>query len=326
MPVSELYLDPDNPTSTLGAPPAPPETPPPQPVQVVAPVVTHRKMADQGPDGRTRDTSGEALRPGNDLGYREFDPDPKEAAPDEPAPQPAETKPETPPPAADAKPPEEPPKLFAGKYKSPEELEKAYLEAQSAMTKAQQKAAELERNAVQRAAEPPKPVEKTPTQIAAEEKQREDFLAKFVQNPEGVVNDYVRQAQQQTSAALAAQQMTHNWEQANPDLKEHQVRVAFEASLLAQSDPELAANPQALLDKATANFRQFTGKLRTEGAKEALTTQTKIIKLTESTAPEGQTTETSAGKGSPLSSDESFDITMKMLKDQERRSHRGLRP
>lgn len=327
--VSELYVNADDPSSTLGAPPAPPVTPAPAPVKAAEPVVvTQRKMADQGPDGRTRDTSTEALRPGNDLGFREFDPDPKEqtdVSQDRPAVEAKEGPGDTAPAAESHNP--EPPKLYAGKYKSIEELEKGYEEAQSAMTKAQQKAAELERNAVQKAAEPAKPVEKTPAQAAAEEKARQDFLNRFVENPEGVVNDYVAKAQQTTAAALAAQQMMHNWKQNNPDLAEHEVRVAFEMAQLMQSDPELAKDSQALLDKATANFRQFTGKLRTEGAKEALTTETKVIRLSESTAPEGSTRETSsAGKGSPMSRDESFDLSMKFLKDQERRSHRGLRP
>src|SRR5271157_293164 len=124
----DLYAEADNPNSTLGAPPAPP-TPVPPPTKVVAaqPVTTKSRMADERPDGSIRDTSTEALRPSNDLGYRNVD-DPEPSPPPVVEP-PKEVAPE--PPKEAAPPPVE--KMYAGKFKTAEDLEKSYLEAEKAM-------------------------------------------------------------------------------------------------------------------------------------------------------------------------------------------------
>jgi len=92
--------------------------------------------------------------------------------------------------------------------------------------------------------------------------------------------------------------------------------------MLSQSDPELAKDPKAMIDKATANFRQFTGKIKTAAAKEALTTETRTVPLLSNTA-QPQASEQPAK--APLTADESYDITMRMLKEQEQKSRRGLR-
>ena len=314
----DLYSEADNPQSVLGQPPAPP-TPAPPPTKIEQPVQTKQhRMADERPDGTIRDTSAEALRPGNDLGFRNLS---------------DETEQETPPPPPVVEPPKEvapeppkevppaPPKLYAGKFKTPEELEKGYSEAEKAMHAAQEKAARLERE--RQAAPSPPPPPKTPEQIAAEEARKNAFLEQFVKDPETILKQYQEQAVQQTQVALQAQQFVENWRKQNPDIAEHEVRVTFEAALLAQSEPELANDPNTLFSKATDKFRQFTGKYRTEGAKEALTTETRVIPLLNGTA-QSPATEQPPQKA-PLTQDEAFSLHLKMLKEQEQKSHRGLR-
>jgi hypothetical protein len=276
-------------------------------------------MADETPDGHIRDTSTEALRDGNSLGFRNISdeelaksaaPPPEETTPTTKA---AEPPKETPP----APPPE---KVYAGKFKSAEELEKAYEEAQSRMTKATQEAAELRKKVAE--APPPPPAPKTPEQLAAEEVEKNAILNEFVADPKTFLEKRDQKNLQTTVVALNAQRLTEQWRKDNPDLAEHEVRVAFEATLLAQSDPEIAKDPLRLLQTATDNFRQFTGKIRTEGAREALTTETRTIPLLSGTTPPA--TEQPTQKA-PLTADEAYQIHLKFLKENEQRSHRGLR-
>lgn len=310
----ELYAEADNPSSTLGAPPAPPaDVPPPtkephQPVQV-----RNHRMADEKPDGSIRDTSTEALRPGNDLGFRNLDDEPVKKG-DAPVPVEAEK------PAVEVAPVKEaapvPEKLYAGKFKSTEELEKGYEEAQKLITRQGQEKAERERQAL---AIPPIAPVKTAEQVAAETAEANQLVTDFVSDPKKFIQEKIVN---QTMTALAVQEITNNWRKENRDIAEHEIRVAFEASLLAQSDPEIARNPAALLSKATDNFRQFTGKIRTEGAKEALTQETRTIPLLQ---PSSTTTATEQPAKAPLTADAAYEQHLQMLKSQEQRSHRGLR-
>jgi len=280
-------------------------------------VVTKGRMADEKPDGTIRDTSAEAVsNPGQDLGFRnitdesENAPRPKEAAP-------ATEKPAEAPKVEAAKEPAPEPKVYAGKFKSAEDLEKSYQELESKMTKTSQENASL--RAAQQA-KPAEPVAKTPDRIASEQAENTRILNEFVNNPKEYIEKNVVQ---RVTTALTAQQIAENWRKTNPDLAEHEVRVAFEATLLTQSDPELARDPAALLNKATDNFRQFTGRIRTEGAKEALTQETRTIPLLSNTAPAAATEQPSPK--APLSSDDAYSLHLKMLKENEQRSHRGLR-
>jgi hypothetical protein len=315
--IGELYLDADNPSSTLGAPPAAPApVPTPTKVEVTKPVVTKARMADEKPDGSIRDTSTEAItNPSKDLGFRNLDDEQK--PPTQPAEKsaeekPAETKPVEAPKPADPAPAE---KLYAGKFKSPEELEKGYEEAQKLITKQGNEKAEL-----QRAALVPRP-EKTPQQVAAEQAEANQLLNELVTNPKEFIQEKVVR---QTLVALTAQQARHEWIKNNPDLAEHEIRVAFEVTQLIQSDPDLARDPAALLTKATDNFRQFTGKIRTEGAREALTQETRTIPLLSNTAPSAATEQPSLPKA-PKTQGDVTDAHVAWLKTQEQRSHRGLR-
>lgn len=317
---SDLYMEKDNPNSLLGSAPAPP-TDVPMPVRVQQPVVTKTRMADERPDGSVRDTSTEALRPGNDLDYRNLDePAPKETPPPDP---PKEAAAPAPAPETKPAPPPEPPKMYAGKFKTTEDLERGYEEAQKLISKLGQQKAEFERQAVTQAATPPKPVEQTPEQIASKQARAQQILNEFVADPEAYMGKYYQEATQRTQVALSAQQVAHEWRSQNPDLVDHEFYVSAEAYRLTQSDPELAKDPAALINKATDNFRAIAGKIRSEGAKEALTQETRVIPLaSNSPAPPSSTEQ--PGKA-PLTFDDAFDAHMKMMKQQEQRSHRGLR-
>lgn len=312
---SELYTDSSQSGSAevLGAPPSSPSPIlPPAPVTVTNPVVTKSRMADEGPDGKIRDTSTDALRSGNDLGFRNLDTEEKTAAPAEE--KPAEAAP-TAPPVAPA-----PEKLYAGKFKSTEELEKSYQELQSAFTRKSQEKAELEKKIV---AAPPIEQPKTPAQIVMEQEEKDRFLADFVANPQKVIQDYQSKAAMQTQIALTTQQLTNEWQKANPDLTDYEYFVSAEVHRLTQQNPELGRDPKSLLNQATANFRQITGKLRSEGAKEALATETRVVPLLQTSAP--STASEQPSPKAPLNFDDAFAQHMKMLKNEENRSKRGLR-
>lgn len=321
--ISELYSEADNPNSVLGAPPSAP-APVPAPVQPVAvqnqPVTIKSRMADETPDGKVRDTSMEAVTDsGRDLGFRNITDESENA----PKPKPEEAKPadvpKTEQPKVEAQP--VPEKLYAEKYKTPEELERAYEEAQKLIARQGQELG----TARKQLQEKPPEVAKSPAQIAAEEAEKTQYLQKFVNDPIGELEKIKQQAVQQTQVALTTQQIRNDWARNNPDLVEHESRIAFEMALLAQSDPEIGRNPAALMQKATETFRQFTGKLRSEGAKEALTQETRVIPLLSNTASATSPENPSSNGKAPLTSDEAYALHMKMLKEQEQKSHRGLR-
>lgn len=306
---SELYSDADNPQSVLGAPPPAPPSDVPAPTK--SPVmVKERRMADEKADGSIRDTSTEALRAGNDLGFRNLS-DEEQHKPEAPA--------EPTPPVEVVPPPTPEPKTYAnGKFKSDADLEKSYLELEKKLTETSQKAAQLEREKNV----PPPPAPKSPEQLAAEQAENNRVLEELTRNPKDFVAKIKQQSMQETLTALKAQQITEQWRKDNPDIAQHELRVAFEAAQLMQSDPGIASDPERLFKTATDNFRQFTGKIRTEGAKEALTQETRTIPLLNNTAP---TPATEQPAKAPLTADAAYEQHMRMLKAQEQRSHRGLR-
>jgi hypothetical protein len=312
---TDLYVEgADGKPQMLNTPPPTPPTDVPPPTKPHQPVqVRSHRMADEKPDGSIRDTSTEALRPGNDLGHRNLSDEEIKPPTPKPEEKPAEKPPEVAKPA-EVKPPAE--KVYAGKFKSAEDLEKSYQELEKKFTQTATEKATLERASL---AKPAEPAAKTPQQIAAEQDEANKIVTEFVTDPKKFIQEKIVN---QTMTALTAQQIKNEWAKANPDLAEHEIRVAFEATLLAQSDPELARDPVGLLTKATDNFRQFTGKIRTEGAKEALTQETRVIPLL---SPSSTTTTEQPSNKAPLTSDDAFALHMKMLKEQEQKSHRGLR-
>lgn len=310
--VGELYMEGSNGQQQPLSPSMPP--PPEAPSSIPAPPVViakPRKMMDQNADGTIRDTSSEALRDGNGLQFQGTDPEPKE--------EPASTAPPTQEPiAAPPAPAPEPPKLYAGKYKTPEDMEKAYNEANAALTKANQKAAELERKATVQAATPPA------TALSVEE-QKNELLKNLVENPNKVLSEIARREIQNTTVAVQSNQAAMEWRNANKDIADLEPYFLVDVQRIAGENPDLAANPAALLAEATTRFRQSIGRLRTDAAREALTTESRVIPLLQNTSAPPDATEHPSQKA-PLTPDAAHDAHMRFLKAEERRSHRGLRP
>lgn len=306
----ELYSNPAGADKTTIVEAPPPSAPSPIPAVVAKPAVVKPRMADENPDGSMRDTSTEAMRPGNDLGFRNLDDEPKE--PSQP-PQVEAQKEQAP-----VQEPIQEPTLYAGKFKTPQDLEKAYQEAEKRMNSAMQEAAELRKKGATPAA--PATPAPTPEQVA---QTKQKLLEAFVNDPQSVLKEYTDRAQQNTMLALDAQKRTEEWRKANPDLAAHERFVAAEAYFLTQSDPEISKEPARLLQQATENFRKVFGAIRSEGAKEALATETRVTPLLSSTAP---ATASEQPAKAPLTFDDAFAQHMKMLKAEESKSHRGLRP
>lgn len=134
-------------------------------------------------------------------------------------------------------PQEQPERLLAGKYKTAEELERAYEEAQAAMTRAQQEAAELRGRTTTDT--PPANPAYDPNAYA------EQFNQQFFDNPYQNLSALMQNVQQQTyqtimqgQAAIRRAQSTFKGDPVYP-----QVADSFEAELMTL-DPSLLANPQ----------------------------------------------------------------------------------
>ncbi len=102
-------------------------------------------------------------------------------------------------------------------------------------------------------------------------------------------------------------------------------QITTTLKLSGVTEAQAALEPySALINKATEQFRQFTGKIRSEGAKEALTQETRVIPLLNPTATT-TSEQPSPNAKAPLTSDEAYSLHLKMLKQESERSRRGLR-
>jgi hypothetical protein len=161
-------------------------------------------------------------------------------------------------PAAPAEPAE--PKLYAGKYKTPEEMEAAYLESQSAMTKAQQEAAEYRKMVEGNPAVDPYATQQ-PYQQQPPVDMSQQFNDAFFENPHQALGQYVSQAIQQVTQTQKAAQANVKREvaklRANPLLA--QVSDELEYALANVPDDQLA-NPQAASQIVQFAFQAAVGQ------------------------------------------------------------------
>jgi hypothetical protein len=168
-------------------------------------------------------------------------------------------------PAEEAPPAAEPAaeRLYAGKYKTPEDMERAYLESQSAMTKAQQEAAEFRRYAEQQQAQPPP---QQPDYSDELERLNDEFLS----NPYGFLTQSVPQMVQQQVQQVLAQRDTAqrnvkqvmNLKATDPHFDK--VKDDFEA-VIAELDPSYLQNPNSLADVAEYAYTQAVGRAALAG-------------------------------------------------------------
>ena len=167
--------------------------------------------------------------------------------------------------ALPAQPPPETPKLFAGKYKTVEELEKGYDEAQKAFHGRSQELADLkkQRESVLQAVQPeaPKP--------AATEAPPVDLLDLLVNKPDEFRQAIVGEVAQYVTAYQTSRNIEDTWKRENSDLVPHSHLVTAEIQRLVREKPESTSNPTALLADATKNIRQLFNSSFAAGKQEA---------------------------------------------------------
>lgn len=163
-----------------------------------------------------------------------------------------------------------PEKLFAGKFKTVEEMETAYAEAQRGFHTKSQELADIKKQAT------PPPAQKTAEQIAQE---KADLLNKIIENPEAVVQEIQTRTQSAIEAQRKADAASAKWTEDNKDIAPYSDFVGLEMQRLMTSNPDLASDPTALLTQATINFRAMHGTIRESGKREALQVQTSVTPL-----------------------------------------------
>lgn len=166
-----------------------------------------------------------------------------------------------------------PEKLFAGKFKTVEEMETAYAEAQRGFHTKSQELADFKKSAPVT----PPPAQKTPEQIAQE---KADLLNKIIENPEAVTQEIQQRVTANIDAQRKADIAQAEWKTANADIAPYEKFVGYEMQSLMAANPELASDPTALLTQATLNFRASVfGTIREAGKREALQVQTSVTPL-----------------------------------------------
>lgn len=127
---------------------------------------------------------------------------------------------------------QEEPRLYAGKYKTVEEMEAAYQESQSAMTKAQQRAAELERGGYQQPQPPTQPADFA-----------EQFNNMFYENPVQAVGMILQNYDAYRNNVEASIESAEAQFEADAVYKEVQksYRAALKKNAARLSDPTTAA-------------------------------------------------------------------------------------
>lgn len=222
------------------------------------------------------------------------------AKPPEPVPTPAPVETKAP----------EPPVLLANKFKSPQELEKAYLELEKGFTRKAQEAA---------AAAAQVPQAATPE---ATEEARLKMINDFLTDPEATVRSIEQRVSERTQAAQAINAKVSAWREVNKDLQPYERFVAAELQALTSADPNL--DPLAALEQATISIRSIVGAIRTEGSKEALSVQqsvTPIAAVKVNTPPPSGEQPPKA----PMTEKEILDDHLAMLTAEAKRVRRPVR-
>ena len=167
----------------------------------------------------------------------------------------------TAPPASDAK-------LYAGKFKSVEDLEKSYEEIQKSFTVKAQEAATARKALEEREKAAPKTPEETETERLAR-------INLMLADPDKY---FAEQARKANEAILAENKSMREvaakveaWREVNKDVAPYEDYIGVVMHRLTTSDPKL--DPLAALDQATTAVRAEIGKIREAGRLEALSIQ-----------------------------------------------------
>lgn len=188
--------------------------------------------------------------------------------------------------------PETPKKLWAGKFNSEEEMEKAYLNLEKDYhAKNQQRTKDTEA-AAKPAAE----------QVVKEQVKKTDYATLLLEKPEEFESTIVSRAVEAMQTAAQTKAMQAEWERANPDLKgmEHLVRTELTEILASQPD-KAKGDLSVLLNEATGNLRARLQSVIAQAKQEALTIRSTVQPLGLSNEARKQEPQNPADKGAATS-------------------------
>lgn len=269
-------------------------------------VVEQPKPAETTPAPPTTETPAKEEK----TFFKRWEGDTIEALPSD---LPDDSKPagEAPPAQIPEKPAEKPPeqKVYAGKFKGEDELEKGYTNLETEFTRKSQELAEAKRKLEEiqtgkvETAQAATQTAEVATQTVA---QQPDIADMILNRPGEFVELISQRAAQRTQVQLETQQVTHDWLDQNKDLADRQHLVGAEMQKILQSDPEKAkafaegrGNHRELLAEATGRVRNWIGEITTAAKKEALTTKETIASLGVSSVSQTQTTPAATGSAQP---------------------------
>lgn len=194
--------------------------------------------------------------------------DPVTPPPDAPAPVVSTSTAPPPTISTSTEPPPADPVLYAGKFKTPEELAKGYEELQKSFTTKAQEAATARKALEERERAAPKSPEET-------EAERLTRVNEMLADPDGY---FRKQAQKANDIAIQeaknAREVAANveaWRTTNKDVSPYEDYIGVVMQRLTAADPSL--DPMAALDQATTAVRDEVGKIREAGRLEALAIQ-----------------------------------------------------
>jgi hypothetical protein len=230
------------------------------------PVISKVSFKDEGRDVLAdvlKDPGKQALSGDTGTYFQPVAETPAEAPP--PPVLTTETAPPPPPTLSTSTAPPVPEKLFAGKFKTVEDMEKSYVEIEKAHTTKAQEAA-----AAKKALEAAEAVRlAAPENVAAQnEEQRLKLINDFLTDPTKTVTEIesrVKQSMAQT--AEVSEKMNAHWE-ANKDMAPYKKYIGVDYAELVQANPDV--DPWAALQEATTRMRAYYGAILDQGRKEAL--------------------------------------------------------
>jgi len=233
----------------------------------------------------------------------------KQAVPDSPQ---KPTEPSKEPPA----PPE--PKLYAGKFKTIEDMEKGYLESQKVLTQKFQESAAAKKALEQAEATRKASPENTG---AANEEARLQLINDFLTDPTKVVNQIQERVVASAAEQAKVQASVTAWREQNKDVTRYERYIGVVMHDLTSADPEL--EPMAALDKATTLVREELGRIREEGKLEALSVQQSVTQIADAKVNTPPPTEHPSQ--APMSEEQGFEAHMASLKANAASVRRAVR-
>jgi hypothetical protein len=214
-------------------------------------------------------------------------------------------------------PPAEAP-LYAGKFKTPEDLAKGYEELQKSFTTKAQEAATARKALEERERAAPKTPEET-------ESERLTRINEMLADPEGYFHKQAQKASdiaiQEAKTAREVSAHVEAWRTTNKDVVPYEDYIGVVMQRLTAADPSL--DPMAALDQATTAVRGEVGKIREAGRLEALAIQGSVTQT--SAAKVNTPPPTEQPSSAPLSDEQARTQHLDFLKSQAAGVRRQVR-